>query len=38
VKKLPGPKREDVTGDWRKLHNEELHDLYFLPHIIRVRI
>jgi hypothetical protein len=23
-----GPKREEVTGDWRKLHNEELHDLY----------
>jgi hypothetical protein len=25
-----------VTGDWRKLHNEELHNLYFLPHIIRM--
>jgi hypothetical protein len=25
-----------VTGEWRKLHNEELHDLYFLPSIIRI--
>jgi hypothetical protein len=31
-----GPKRDDVTGDWRKLHNEELHDLYSSPHIIRM--
>jgi hypothetical protein len=30
-----GPKR-DVTGEWRKLHNEELHDLYSLPSIIRI--
>jgi hypothetical protein len=31
-----GPKREEVTGDWRRLHNEELNDLYFLPNIVRV--
>jgi hypothetical protein len=30
-----GPKRDEVMGGWRKLHNEELHDLYFLPSIIR---
>jgi hypothetical protein len=29
-------KRDDVTGDWRKLHNEELHNLYFSPNIIRM--
>jgi hypothetical protein len=27
------PKRDDVTGEWRKLHNEELHDLYTSPTI-----
>jgi len=31
-----GPKRDEVTGDWRKLHNEELNDLYSSPSIIRV--
>jgi hypothetical protein len=31
-----GPKRDEVTGEWRKLHNEELHDLYSSPHIVRV--
>jgi hypothetical protein len=31
-----GPKRDDVTGGWRKLHNEELHGLYFSPSIVRV--
>jgi len=35
-KKILGPKREEVKGGWRKLHNEELHDLYSLPNIIRV--
>jgi hypothetical protein len=30
------PKRDDVTGEWIKLHNEELNDLYFLPNIVRV--
>jgi hypothetical protein len=31
-----GPKRDKVTGEWRKLHNEELGDLYFLPNIVQV--
>jgi hypothetical protein len=31
-----GPKRDDVTGEWRKLHNEELHDLYSSRNIVRV--
>ena len=30
------PKRDEVTGEWRKLHNEELNDLYALPNIVRV--
>ena len=31
-----GPKRDEVTGEWRKLLNEELSDLYSLPNIVRV--
>ena len=31
-----GVKRDKVTGEWRKLHNEELSDLYTLPNIVRV--
>jgi hypothetical protein len=31
-----GPKRDGVMGGWRKLHNEELHNLYFSPSIIRI--
>jgi hypothetical protein len=34
--KMFGPKRDEVTGDWRKLRHEELYDLYFSPNIIRV--
>jgi hypothetical protein len=30
------PKRDEVTGEWRKLHNEELNDLYSLPNIVQV--
>jgi hypothetical protein len=30
------PKRDEVTGGWRKLHNEELHNLYSSPSIIRM--
>jgi hypothetical protein len=35
LRKIFGPKRDEVTGEWRKVHNEELHNLYFLPSIIR---
>jgi hypothetical protein len=31
-----GPKRDDLTGEWRKLNNKELHDLYSLPSIITI--
>jgi hypothetical protein len=31
-----GPKRDEVAGDWGKLHNEELHNLYSSPDIIRI--
>ena len=33
---IRGPKRDEVTGEWRKLHNEELNDLYSCPNIVRV--
>jgi hypothetical protein len=36
LRRLSGRKRDKVTGDWRKLHNEELSDLYSLPNIVRV--
>jgi hypothetical protein len=36
LRKIFGPKRDEVTGEWRKLHNEELRDLYSLPSIIRI--
>jgi hypothetical protein len=35
LKRIFGPKRDEVTGKWRKLHNEELNDLYSLPKIVR---
>jgi hypothetical protein len=35
VKSIFGPKRDEVTGKWRKLHNEELHNLYSSPDNIR---
>jgi hypothetical protein len=35
-RRIFGPKRDEVTGGWRKLHNEELHSLYSLPGIVRV--
>jgi hypothetical protein len=35
LRKIFGPKRDEVTGEWRKLHNEELPDLYSSPSIIR---
>jgi hypothetical protein len=36
LRRIFGPKRDEVTGEWRKLHNEELHDLYASPSIIRI--
>jgi len=36
LRKIFGHKRDEVTGEWRKLHNEELNDLYCLPNIVRV--
>jgi hypothetical protein len=36
LRRILGPKRDEVTGDWRKLHNEEFHKLYSSPSIIRV--
>ena len=36
LKRVFGPKRDEVTGEWRKLHNEELSNLYILPNIVRV--
>jgi hypothetical protein len=36
LRRVFGPKRDEVTGEWRKLHNEELNDRYSLPNIVRV--
>ena len=36
LRRIFGPKRDEVTGKWRKLHNEKLNDLYSSPNIIRV--
>jgi hypothetical protein len=36
LRRIFGPKRDGVMGGWRKLHNEELHDLYSLPSIVRI--
>jgi hypothetical protein len=36
TKRIFGPEREEVAGGWRRLHNEELHNLYASPYIIRV--
>ena len=36
LKKIFGPKRHDVTGEWSKLHDEELYNLYFSPNFIRL--
>ena len=36
LRRIFGPKRDEVTGEWRKLHNEELSDLYSLPNNVRV--
>jgi hypothetical protein len=36
LRRVFGPKRDEVTGEWKKLHNEELNDLYCSPNIVRV--
>jgi hypothetical protein len=36
LKRIFGPKREEVVGSWRRLHNEELHNLHTVLNIIRV--
>jgi hypothetical protein len=36
LRKIFGSKKDEMTGDWRKLHNEELHNLYSSPSIIRM--
>ena len=36
LRRIFGPKRDEVTWEWRKLHNEELNDLYCSPNIVRV--
>jgi hypothetical protein len=36
LRRIFGPKRDEVTGGWIKLHNEELHNLYFSQSIIRM--
>jgi hypothetical protein len=35
LRRIFGPKRDEITGEWRKLHNGELHNLYSSPDIIR---
>ena len=37
LRRIIGPKWDEITGEWRKLHNEELNDLYCLPNIVRVK-
>jgi hypothetical protein len=36
LRRVFGPRKDEVTGEWRKIHNEELSDLYSLPNIVRV--
>jgi hypothetical protein len=36
LRRIVGPKRDEVTGGWKRLHNEELHNLYCSPGIIRM--
>ena len=36
IRRIFGPRRDEVKGEWRRLHNEELNDLYSSPNIVRV--
>ena len=36
LRRIFGPRRDEVRGEWRRLHNEELNDLYCSPNIVRV--
>ena len=36
LRRIFGPRRDEVTGEWRRLHKEELNDLYSSPNIVRV--
>jgi hypothetical protein len=36
LRRIFGPRRDEETGDWRKLHNEELHNLYSSPNIVKM--
>ena len=36
LRRISRPRRDEVTGDWGRLHNEELNDLYCTPNIVRV--
>jgi hypothetical protein len=36
LRKIFGPERDEMTGGWRELHNEKLHNLYSSPRIIRI--
>jgi len=36
LRRIFGPRKDEVTGEWRRLHNEELNDLYCSPNIVRV--
>ena len=38
LRRIFGPKRDEVTGEWRRLHNEELNDLYCSLNIVRLKI
>jgi hypothetical protein len=37
LRRIFGPRRDEMTGEWRKLHNKELNDLYSSPSIIRIK-